>query len=87
MADNDVRTKILDIQVRYQDALDKIAKYRKEVADAMARQKDLKKELDAGSISKKSQSQIWLAAFTKNCLGMEENMKLPLFSLSMIAGK
>lgn len=51
MADNDVRTKILDIQVRYQDALDKIAKYRKEVADAMARQKDLKKELDAGSIT------------------------------------
>lgn len=51
MADNDVRTKILDIQVRYRDALDKIAKYRKEVADAMARQKDLKKELDAGSIT------------------------------------
>lgn len=51
MADSDVRTKILDIQVRYQDALDKIAKYRKEVADAMARQKDLKKELDAGSIT------------------------------------
>ena len=51
MADNDVRTKILDIQVRYRDALDKIARYRKEVADAMARQKDLKKELDAGSIT------------------------------------
>lgn len=51
MADSDVRTKILDIQVRYSDALDKIAKYRKEVADAMARQKDLKKELDAGSIT------------------------------------
>ena len=51
MADNDVRTKILDIQVRYRDALDKIAKYRKEVADAMARQKELKKELDAGSIT------------------------------------
>lgn len=51
MADSDVRTKILDIQVRYQDALDKIAKYRKEIADAMARQKELKKELDAGSIT------------------------------------
>lgn len=51
MADNDVRTKILDIQVRYSDALDKITKYRKEVADAMARQKELKKELDAGSIT------------------------------------
>lgn len=51
MANSDVRTKILDIQVRYRDALDKIAKYRKEVADAMARQKDLKKELDAGSIT------------------------------------
>ena len=51
MADSDVRTKILDIQVRYSDALDKIAKYRKEVADAMARQKELKKELVAGSIT------------------------------------
>lgn len=51
MADSDVKTKILDIQVRYQDALDKIAKYRKEVTDAMARQKELKKELDAGSIT------------------------------------
>ncbi len=51
MADTDVRTKILDIQVRYKDALDQIAKYRKEVTDAQARQKELKKELDAGSIS------------------------------------
>lgn len=51
MADSGVKTKILDIQVRYQDALDKIAKYRKEVADAMTRQKDLKKELDAGSVT------------------------------------
>ncbi len=39
------RTKILDIQVRAKDALDQIAKYRKEVADAMARQKELKKSL------------------------------------------
>lgn len=51
MANNDVKTKILDIQVRYKDALDQIAKYRKEVADAMARQKELKKELDEGNIS------------------------------------
>ncbi len=51
MAASDIRTKILDIQVRYQDALDKIAKYRKEVADAIARQKELKKELDEGNIS------------------------------------
>jgi len=51
MADTDVRTKILDIQVRYKDALDSIAKYRKEVTDAQVRQKELKKELDAGSIS------------------------------------
>lgn len=48
---SDVRTKILDIQVRAKDALDQIAKYRKEVADAMARQKELKKELDDGAIS------------------------------------
>lgn len=48
---SDVRTKILDIQVRTKDALDQIAKYRKEVAEAMARQKELKKELDDGAIS------------------------------------
>jgi len=48
---SDVRTKILDIQVRTKDALDQIAKYRKEVAEAMARQKELKKELNDGAIS------------------------------------
>lgn len=51
MAGSDVKTKILDIQVRYKDALDQIAKYRKEVADAMARQKELKEELNEGNIS------------------------------------
>lgn len=51
MATSDVKTKILDIQVRYKDALDQIAQYRKAVTDAQARQKELKKELEDGSIS------------------------------------
>lgn len=48
---NDVTTKILDIQVRYKDALDQIAKYRKAVEDTRKQQKELKKQLDEGKIS------------------------------------
>lgn len=48
---NDVTTKILDIQVRYEDALDQIAAYRKAVEELKARQKELKKELDEGTIT------------------------------------
>ena len=50
MADN-VTTKILDIQVRYKDALDQIAKYRKAIDETRAQQKELKKQLDEGKIS------------------------------------
>ena len=50
MADG-VTTRILDIQVRYKDALDQIAKYRKAIEDARKQQKDLKKQLDEGKIS------------------------------------
>ena len=48
---NDVKTKILDIQVRYKDAVDQLAAYRKAVSDTQAQQKELKKQLDAGAIS------------------------------------
>lgn len=48
---NDVTTRILDIQVRYEDALDQIAAYRKAIEDTKARQKELKKELDEGTIT------------------------------------
>lgn len=48
---NDVKTKILDIQVRYKDAVDQLAVYRKAVVDTQTQQKELKKQLDAGTIS------------------------------------
>lgn len=48
---NDVTTRILDIQVRYEDALDQIAAYRKAIEETKARQKELKKELDEGTIT------------------------------------
>lgn len=48
---NDVTTRILDIQVRYEDALDQIAAYRKAVEETKTRQKELKKELDEGTIT------------------------------------
>lgn len=50
MADN-ITTRILDIQVRYKDALDQIASYRKAVAEAQAQQKQWKKDVDAGTLS------------------------------------
>lgn len=50
-SNNDVTTRILDIQVRYEDALDQIAAYRKSIVETKARQKELKKELDEGTIT------------------------------------
>ena len=48
---NDVTTRILDIQVRYKDALDQIASYRKAVEELKAKQKDLKKQFEEGEIT------------------------------------
>ena len=50
MADDTV-VKILDIQVRYKEAIERIAQYRKSIEDAKEEQKRLKKELDEGKIS------------------------------------
>lgn len=50
MADETV-VKILDIQVRYKEAIERIAQYRKSIEDAKEEQKRLKKELDDGKIS------------------------------------
>lgn len=47
----DERVKIIDIQVRYQDAIEGLAKYRASLAEARKYQADLKKELKAGTIS------------------------------------
>lgn len=51
MANDNVRSKILDIQVRYDDAIRGIAKYQQVIDQTKQRQKELKKELDAGQIS------------------------------------
>lgn len=51
MADNNTTTRILEIQVRYQDAINQIAKYRKSIEDTQAKQKELKKALKDGTIS------------------------------------
>lgn len=50
MAD-DVQTKILEIEVNYDDALTKIAQYRIEVEKVKEKQKELKNALKEGSIS------------------------------------
>ena len=52
MADT-VITKILDIQVRYKDAIDHIAQYRRAVADALAEQKRLRQQLKDGTITQR----------------------------------
>lgn len=51
MANDNVRSKILDIQVRYDDAIRGIAKYQQAIDQTRQRQKELKKELDSGQIS------------------------------------
>ncbi|MBQ9093280.1 MAG: phage tail tape measure protein [Prevotella sp.] len=47
----DTRVKIIDIQVRYEQAIAGIAKYRAAIADAIAFQKELKQQLKDGSLS------------------------------------
>ena len=47
----DTRVKIIDIQVRYEQAIAGIAKYRAAIADAIAFQKELKQQLKDGSIT------------------------------------
>lgn len=51
MGENSVRSKILDIQVRYDDAIRGIAKYQQAIDQTRVRQKELKKELDDGQVS------------------------------------
>lgn len=51
MGENGVRSKILDIQVRYDDAIRGIAKYQQAIDQTRVRQKELKKELDDGQVS------------------------------------
>lgn len=48
---NDTKVKILDIEVKYSDAINAISKYRVSIEQAKRSQKDLKKELDDGNIS------------------------------------
>ena len=47
----DTRVKIIDIQVRYEQAIAGIAKYRAAIADAIAFQKELKQQLKDGSVT------------------------------------
>ena len=51
MAQSDVQTKILEIEVNYSDALEKIAQYRIEIEKIRAKQKELKEALKEGRIS------------------------------------
>lgn len=48
---NDVTTKILEIQVDYEDALNKIAQYRIEIDKIKDKQKELKEQLKQGQIT------------------------------------
>lgn len=50
---NDTTTKILEIKLKYEDALANIAKYRKGVEEARQEQKNLNKALEEGTITEK----------------------------------
>jgi len=54
---SDTKVKIIDIQVRYKDAVDGIAKYRTAIAEAQKIQKDLKKDLKDGKITQQEYDQ------------------------------
>lgn len=47
----ETEVKILDLQVNYQQTIDGIAKYNKQIEEAKQQQKDLKEELEKGTLS------------------------------------
>lgn len=51
MGNDNVKSKILEIQVRYEDAIRGIAKYQQAIDQTRQKQKELKKDLDNGQIS------------------------------------
>lgn len=51
MGDDNIKTKILDIQVRYEDAIRGIAKYQQAIDQTKDKQKELRKELNDGQIT------------------------------------
>lgn len=51
MGDDNIKTKILDIQVRYEDAIRGIAKYQQVIDQTKDKQKELRKELDSGQVT------------------------------------
>lgn len=51
MGDDNIKTKILDIQVRYEDAIRGIAKYQQVIDQTKDKQKELRKELDSGQMT------------------------------------
>lgn len=51
MGDDNIKTKILDIQVRYEDAIRGIAKYQQVIDQTKDKQKALRKELDSGQMT------------------------------------
>lgn len=53
----DTKVKIVDIQVKYQDAVEAMAKYRASIDEAKSHLKDLKKELKDGKITQQEYNQ------------------------------
>ena len=51
MGDDNIKTKILDIQVSYEDAIRGIAKYQQVIDQTKDKQKELRKELDSGQMT------------------------------------
>ena len=51
MGDDNIKTKILDIQVRYEDAIRGIAKYQQAIDQTKDKQKERRKELNDGQIT------------------------------------
>jgi len=51
MASQETKVKIIDIQVKYQDAVDAMGKYRASIEEAQASLKQLKKDLKDGKVS------------------------------------
>ena len=73
---NEAVTKILEIKVKYDDAIKKMAEYQRNINDAKEREKELKKQLKEGTITRQEYNE--QIAASQQYIRLQQNANLQL---------
>lgn len=73
---NEAVTKILEIKVKYDDAIKKMAEYQRNINDAKEREKELKKQLKEGAITRQEYNE--QIAASQQYIRLQQNANLQL---------